>query len=518
MWIVLFALPIAIVVASNVRADWPRADESVPIVSMRVHAVFCSDDDGSRQTDITPAEVQAWVNKANEIYAGANVHFDFDPSSDWEAINSTLINSLSGVNQSDWIQARDAANAVAAATPHDLVAFFRWGPNSTYPTGGGFSWTDYNFVAMPAFDVTTVCGHQNIGLFAHEAGHFLGLAHTFGPTFSTVAQAQTYFVNNGRNPSLFDGDGRADTFPDPYVSAVQCNTSVTSLNLDGTVFPLPRSNIMTYYEPRSDLSPSQAATVRQTLLLRSGQNLTQLVSNSPGHVLEAEIHNPTITGGFAFYQNMSGFLGRWSGDSQLFWIDGGASGQLAFDFQVDAAGTYEIYGGFTAAPDYGVFTHVINGQSGQPLDLYSRGVLSTGAVYLGQYDLSSGANEWLVQTNGSNPLASPVRYGYGLDYMLLVQVHEPIPGDANGDGRVDDLDAKTLAAHWGQNGGLAQGDFNSDGVINALDAAILAANWGHGPTTEQGNSSTAVPEPTVWAMLACLVLLAGGRRRRARCG
>jgi hypothetical protein len=425
VWIVLFVISTVIIATSSARADWPRAVGPVPVVSMRVHAVFCADDDGSRRTDITPAEVQAWVNKANEIYVNANVHFDFDPSRDWETTNNTLINSLSGVNQSNWVQARDAANTVAAATPHDLVTFFRWGPDPTYPTGSGFSWTDYNFVAAPAFDVTTVGGHQNIGLFAHEAGHYLGLAHTFGPTFSTVVQAETYFVNNGRNPSIFDGDGRADTYPDPYVAAVQNNPSITSLTLAGTVFPLPRSNIMSYYEPRSDLSPSQAATVRQTLVLRSGQNLTQLVSNTPGQVLEAESRHPSITGGTTLNQNMSGFLGKWSGDSQTFWIDGGANGRLTFDFPVNAAGQYDIYGGFTAAPDYGIFTHVINGQSGDPLDLYSRGVLSTGAVYLGQYNLNSGANQCLVQTSGTNPLASPARYGYGLDYILLVPVPEP---------------------------------------------------------------------------------------------
>jgi len=44
-------------------------------------------------------------------------------------------------------------------------------------------------------------------------------------------------------------------------------------------------------------------------------------------------------------------------------------------------------------------------------------------------------------------------------------------------------------------------------------AAILAANWGRGPTTEQGNPSTAVPEPGV---LVWLVLVAGGRWRRVR--
>ncbi|HBO44983.1 MAG TPA: hypothetical protein DD670_13850 [Planctomycetaceae bacterium] len=115
--------------------------------------------------------------------------------------------------------------------------------------------------------------------------------------------------------------------------------------------------------------------------------------------------------------------------------------------------------------------------------------------------------------------------GLGMDFQdtqfvwAFVNFAQPLtmmpgPGDTNGDGRVDEADAKTLAAHWGQTGGWAQGDFNNDGLINALDASILAANWGHGVPTEQANASTAVPEPSVLAMLACVVLVAGSRWRR----
>ena len=55
----------------------------------------------------------------------------------------------------------------------------------------------------------------------------------------------------------------------------------------------------------------------------------------------------------------------------------------------------------------------------------------------------------------------------------------PLPGDANGDERVDDTDASILAAHWGLSGGAtrADGDFNEDGEVNDADAAILAAHW-----------------------------------------
>ncbi|HBO44016.1 MAG TPA: hypothetical protein DD670_08800 [Planctomycetaceae bacterium] len=99
----------------------------------------------------------------------------------------------------------------------------------------------------------------------------------------------------------------------------------------------------------------------------------------------------------------------------------------------------------------------------------------------------------------------------------IVTVFHP-PGDTDGDGIVNDADAKTLAANWGQAGGWAEGDFNKDGVINALDAAILAANWGPGMPTEQASSATAVPEPGVLAMLTCFGLLASGRLRRSTRG
>ncbi len=97
-------------------------------------------------------------------------------------------------------------------------------------------------------------------------------------------------------------------------------------------------------------------------------------------------------------------------------------------------------------------------------------------------------------------------------WTSLAAAIDSLPGDASYDGRVDEADAAILAEHWGQgDAAWADGDFNSDGLVNALDAAILAANWGYNATTEQSNPSTAVPEPGVLAMVACLVLLAGGR-------
>ncbi|NLE36409.1 MAG: hypothetical protein GX621_00120 [Pirellulaceae bacterium] len=59
-----------------------------------------------------------------------------------------------------------------------------------------------------------------------------------------------------------------------------------------------------------------------------------------------------------------------------------------------------------------------------------------------------------------------------------IGVRVVLPADSNFDNRIDQTDAKILAAHWGMSGMTwADGDFNNDGMVNAIDAAILAANW-----------------------------------------
>jgi hypothetical protein len=50
-----------------------------------------------------------------------------------------------------------------------------------------------------------------------------------------------------------------------------------------------------------------------------------------------------------------------------------------------------------------------------------------------------------------------------------------IPGDVNGDGRVNALDLSSLISHDGQN--YAPADFNHDGTVGAADMAILIPNW-----------------------------------------
>ncbi|NLE37812.1 MAG: PEP-CTERM sorting domain-containing protein, partial [Pirellulaceae bacterium] len=116
--------------------------------------------------------------------------------------------------------------------------------------------------------------------------------------------------------------------------------------------------------------------------------------------------------------------------------------------------------------------------------------------------------------------------GWSLDYAydydggtdnsiaLIVPGVASIPGDTNGDRRVDATDARKLAENWGNSvgaEGFAKGDFNGDGLVNALDASILAANWGD---YTGGESTTPVPEPSSIILLTtCLAMLFVRRRR-----
>ena len=76
---------------------------------------------------------------------------------------------------------------------------------------------------------------------------------------------------------------------------------------------------------------------------------------------------------------------------------------------------------------------------------------------------------------------------------------EPMPGDANRDGVVDDTDAAILADNWmGSAKTWTEGDFNDDGVVDGADATLMATNW-----TIVG-SAAAVPEPAMAVLLVCM--------------
>ncbi|MBN1911277.1 MAG: PEP-CTERM sorting domain-containing protein [Pirellulales bacterium] len=100
---------------------------------------------------------------------------------------------------------------------------------------------------------------------------------------------------------------------------------------------------------------------------------------------------------------------------------------------------------------------------------------------------------------------------FSVDSIIISQTPQQ-PGDADGDGSVNAVDARILASHWLQEiaGGASVGDFNGDGRVDDLDASILAANW------QGGTESVGVPEPGTFILLVGgLVLLMWRRQRKA---
>lgn len=120
-------------------------------------------------------------------------------------------------------------------------------------------------------------------------------------------------------------------------------------------------------------------------------------------------------------QDMSGFGGEWSGDSQLWWTQAKPGDRLDLVIPVAAPGSYEVRAQFTKAIDYAVVEVSLGGEVLTPeLDFYNDGVVATGPVTLGRRHLVPGDHVLTLRIKGANPKAVP-GHMVGLDYVRLVR-------------------------------------------------------------------------------------------------
>ena len=94
----------------------------------------------------------------------------------------------------------------------------------------------------------------------------------------------------------------------------------------------------------------------------------------------------------------------------------------------------------------------------------------------------------------------------------MISPNDPIPGDANGDGRVDGSDVTILAGSWQiqSDATWEMGDFNGDGKVDGSDVTILAGNWQYGTTS----ATTTVPEPSIFVLFLSMLAITLKKNRR----
>lgn len=145
-----------------------------------------------------------------------------------------------------------------------------------------------------------------------------------------------------------------------------------------------------------------------------------------------------VTRGETAQQDMDGFGKEWSGERQLWWTGGQPGDTLVLEVPVEKDGHYRLRAQLTKADDYGIVTLMLNGKPlGPPVDLYAEKVSATGALDLGEHNLSEGISRFALRIEGCNERAKPA-YMAGVDYLLL----EPVGGAAEGqagaaEGRAD---------------------------------------------------------------------------------
>jgi putative heme-binding domain-containing protein len=127
------------------------------------------------------------------------------------------------------------------------------------------------------------------------------------------------------------------------------------------------------------------------------------------------------TGGAAAPQDMRPFtLAKWSADSQLWWTGAKPGDKLTLEVPVDHAGRYEVFVNLAKAIDYGVVRLSINGgKPSEALDCFNDGVVNTGPVSLGTFDLTKADHRLTLEITGANAKAIK-GYMVGLDYVSLV--------------------------------------------------------------------------------------------------
>ncbi|MBN1590131.1 MAG: PEP-CTERM sorting domain-containing protein, partial [Pirellulales bacterium] len=172
-------------------------------------------------------------------------------------------------------------------------------------------------------------------------------------------------------------------------------------------------------------------------------------------------------------------------------IEGGSQTTFILD-----AGTVDV----GLAPPEGAPDDLVLGweDSDANVDLTLNGGVMTvaGAIYFGRSDDGYGTP---ITRTGANTGQLRINIAGGTlqaeDYIVtsILIPGTYVPGDADNNGQVDEIDAQVLATNWGSSGteiDWEDGDFDDDDMVGPRDAAIMAANWYAANSTESDHLIT----------------------------
>jgi len=393
--------------------------------TVHLQAVQLSDDDGSRQTPLDPKLMQVEVDWANKAFASAGIRFVWDSKKDIAQMRSTKLNRMETDEKYTWKMLVGDAAKVASKYPNRLLILHRYGTGKD-PAGDSFSGGDLLFVAS--------CGSNGWGdrywNLAHEISHNLSLPHPHGgPEFANVAAAEKYFIENGKDPKVFDGDGMDDTPPFPAIPSTYWDDDHNTITVCGVDFTIPRGNVPSYTFARDQkkngapLSPMQIRRMRWMLNLREKARMQLPTNKAINARFEAEELKVLATKDCdVTKQDMSIYNNPlWSENAQAF-VSAKIGSSVEWNISAGEDGRYEILCGFTYAPDFGTVRVSIDGkQIGKDFDCWGPEVLVSGPVKFGSRYLFKGNHKLKVVVVGKNQDSKGT--SFGLDCLSLTKLN-----------------------------------------------------------------------------------------------
>jgi hypothetical protein len=398
---------------------FPTTNPDLSIFSVHIQIVRVSRDDGSEMANVSPDDILQQLNNANEILAASSIRFVFDPQTDVDIVQSTVIATMLSEGDQNWQVGMLKADSLAKKYTNKVTIFVRENPVYEPTASDHFFWWNYNF-GLISLSNAEICGKTDTTILLHAIGHYLGLGNTYAQVFPDAASAESAYIENGLDSTKFDGDDFSDTTPDIFIDQPEfvCGTDST-LSLANASIPIDRGNVMSGYYPRTSFTPLQISRMRYTLALK--QRLGMIMPTNSGIKNPIELETTTI------YQanwvatevkDLSMYNPRdFSGGKGLCALAGYGS-SLFISFSVDKTGIFDLnfYGVQTpdgATIEVDVDDVLVNDY----INLYGPFIYPSGKIGMGTYYLTEGSHLMEFKVIKMDPLSSG--YNFCLDAFTV---------------------------------------------------------------------------------------------------